>query len=67
MKNKNGVGMTMEPGDKVRVKKSARQRLYRGRTGKVIYITGKTIDVEFNDEAVTHSFSPEDLELIGEK
>ena len=57
----------MKPGDKVRVKKSARQKVYRGQTGKIIYITGKTIDVELNDEDATHSFSPEDLELISEK
>ena len=56
----------MRLGDSVRVKQTASEMAYRGRTGKVIIDTapGELVKVEFDDEAIDHDISPEELELI---
>jgi ribosomal protein L24 len=55
----------MKQGDKIRVKAGNK---FEGRTGTVIAISqnGKTVEVEFNDEATAwHSFVEQELEAIG--
>ena len=56
----------MKLGNEVRVKQQCKQQEYRGRTGTVVAdnAPGETVDVEFDDEAITHSFNEDDLELI---
>jgi hypothetical protein len=57
----------MKRGDQVQVKDAASvDSEYRGRTGTVIADTapGQLVDVEFDDEAVTHSFNAIDLESL---
>lgn len=51
----------MKRNDRVRVKQT-------GRTGTVIAdaAPGELVKVEFDDEAIDHEFSPDELELIGE-
>jgi ribosomal protein L21E len=55
----------MKQGDKIRVKTGNK---FEGRTGTVTSIgqSGKTVEVEFNDEATAwHSFVEQELEAIG--
>ena len=55
----------MKQGDKIRVKAGNK---FEGRTGTVIAVSqnGKTVEVEFNDEATAwHSFVEQELEAIG--
>jgi hypothetical protein len=55
----------MKQGDKVRVKTGNK---FEGRTGTVTAASqnGKTVEVEFNDEATAwHSFVEQELETIG--
>ena len=51
-------------GDKVRVKSTAIE--YPGRTGTVLAdsVPGELVEVEFEDEAVTHSFTADELEPL---
>ena len=54
----------MKPGDRVRVKPGVE---YQGRIGEVLVVDGvgdRTVEVEFEDEAVTHWFSVQELEKI---
>lgn len=55
----------MKLGDEVRVKGQCNQPEFRGRTGIVLAdnAPGDLVDVEFHDEAITHSFNEKDLEL----
>jgi hypothetical protein len=54
----------MKRGDRVRVRLLA--KVDRGKIGTVVADSapGEVILVEFDDEAVTHQFSGEDLELL---
>ena len=57
----------MKRGDQVRIKDvGSVDTEYRGRTGTVIADTapGQLVDVEFDDEAVTHSFNASDLDSL---
>jgi hypothetical protein len=53
-------------GDKVRVRPTAIQ--YPGRIATVLAETahGELVEVEFEDEAVTHSFCDDELEIIND-
>jgi hypothetical protein len=54
----------MKPGDRVQVKRGVE---YQGRIGEVLVVDGvgdRTVEVEFEDEAVTHWFSVQELEKI---
>ena len=59
----------MKARQKVRVKLLAKhaENWEKGRTGIVIAdsLPGETVQVEFEDEAVTHELMEEDLEIIG--
>jgi hypothetical protein len=59
----------MKAGQRVRVKLLAKhaENSEKGRTGSVTADTlrGETVMVEFDDEAVSHQFAEEDLEIIG--
>jgi hypothetical protein len=59
--------MDMNRGDRVRVKKLGNvERSFQNRTGTVAADNepGETVLVDFDDEAVSHQFVEEDLDLI---
>jgi hypothetical protein len=58
----------MKRGDKVRVKETASESVYRGMTGTVGVDSapGELVGVEFDAEAVSHDFYVKELELIEE-
>ncbi len=56
----------MKLGDKVRVRLTAVE--YPGRTATALAdsLPGELVEVEFEDEAVTHSFFDEELEILND-
>ncbi len=54
----------MKRGERVRVKQTVMETWCRGRTGTVVVdsVPGELVEVELNDEVITHSFLPEELE-----
>jgi hypothetical protein len=54
----------MKQGDRVRIKISAKDTTARGRSGIVLAIDGKTAEVEFDDESISHWFDLDDLEPL---